>query len=580
MSATPPESAPDEPEVNPPFNPDDETLPSSPHSARTQADVKFRSKERDLSGAQLGEYRLTRKIAEGGMGEVYEAVQLKLDRRVAVKLLSEQLSREEEFLARFEREAKSAAALNHPNIVQVYDYGCADGQYYFVMELMDGMDLSAYVKEHGKLPIPEALGVFEQAVQALRFAARHAIIHRDVKPANLMLTSDGQVKVADLGLAKKLTDDSDVTMTGVGMGSPHFLAPEQADDAAHVDHRADIYSLGVTLLFLLTGKRPYEGASNFSVVLAHANKPLPTGVELGTPLPEEIERFIKRMTAKLPAGRYQSYDELLADLQRVKAGHGPRINLGQVLKDARTIQYAAISLVAILVLAIGVPMLLPDRKPAEKVKAPATAPVTPVPVAAATPPATSIAKNDPGPPPGERPPQGERPPRNDDPPPPPGDRMEKGKGPKGGKAGPGAKGGPAGRLRLPWPQKPPPDHNPIKDGPIPVMLAEADKFAAANKDELTRIIDHYRQVERKAEGTPHEEQTRRKTDAAIDNHINASKQLIAKLQAQMEAHLQERKVQDAYSVWRQFPQAWRTYETDQEILQILDKFMPPNFQPQ
>ena len=205
-------------------------------------------------------------------------------RPAAIKLLSEELSREPEFLARFEREAKSAAALNHPNVVQVYDYGQAEGQYFFVMELVDGTDLSIYVKEHGKLPIATALDYCEQAVKALKFAASHAIIHRDVKPANLMLTRDGLLKVSDLGLAKKLTDDSEVTMTGVGMGSPHFLAPEQADDAAHVDHRADIYALGVTLLYLLTGKRPFEGASNFSVVLAHANKPLPTGIELGTAL--------------------------------------------------------------------------------------------------------------------------------------------------------------------------------------------------------------------------------------------------------------------------------------------------------
>ena len=167
MSETPPSPAPAL------FDPDEATLPSRPRDADApgsgsgSAAVKFRSKERDLSGTQLGEYQLVRKIAEGGMGEVYEAVQLKLDRRVAVKLLSEELSREPEFLARFEREAKSAAALNHANVVQVYDYGSADGQFYFVMELVDGVDLSQHVKEHGRVPIPEALGYFEQAVNAL-----------------------------------------------------------------------------------------------------------------------------------------------------------------------------------------------------------------------------------------------------------------------------------------------------------------------------------------------------------------------------------------------------------------------------
>ena len=159
---------------------------STPASSSSSPSVTFRSKERDLSGTQLGEFRLTRKIAVGGMGEVYEAVQLKLDRRVAVKVLSEELEREDEFLARFEREAKSAAALNHPNVVQVYDYGTAGGHFYFVMELVDGVDLSAHVKEHGKLPIPIALGFFEQAVNALKFAARHAIIHRDA-PVELEL---------------------------------------------------------------------------------------------------------------------------------------------------------------------------------------------------------------------------------------------------------------------------------------------------------------------------------------------------------------------------------------------------------
>ena len=540
---------------------DDETLASGqmPRKPATSGSaLAFKPKERDLSGAQLGEYQLVRKIAVGGMGEVYEAVQLKLDRRVAVKLLSEELSREQEFLTRFEREAKSAAALNHPNGVQVYDYGCAEGQYYFVMELVDGVDLSMHVKEHGKLPIADALAYFEQAVNALKFAARHAIIHRDIKPANLMLTSDGRVKVADLGLAKKLTDDSDVTMTGVGMGSPHFLAPEQADDAAHVDHRADIYSLGVTLLFLLTGKRPYEGASNFSVVLAHANKPLPTGFELGTPLPDELERFIKRMTAKLPAGRYQDYDELLADLQRVKAGHRPTINFGQILRDPRNLQRLALAAVVILIAALAVPMMLPDKQPAAASGS----------SAATQPPPSSLSDS---PPP--RPPLGQVP---DDPEGRPrlssADPAGKAKQMKG-------KGGRQGAIPVPLPPPGRPERNAIKDGPIPEMLAEADRYAAANKDKLVRIIDRYWQVAEKARGTPLGRQAQAKSDNAILAHELATHEAMEKLRAQMEAFLQKGQAQEAYDVWRQFPLGLQTPETDEEIAQILQRFIPPQFQP-
>jgi len=535
---------------------DDETLASGqmPRKPATSGSaLAFKPKERDLSGAQLGEYQLVRKIAVGGIGEVYEAVQLKLDRRVAVKLLSEELSREQEFLTRFEREAKSAAALNHPNVVQVYDYGCAEGQYYFVMELVDGVDLSMHVKDHGKLPIPDALAYFEQAVNALKFAARHAIIHRDIKPANLMLTSDGRVKVADLGLAKKLTDDSDVTMTGVGMGSPHFLAPEQADDAAHVDHRADIYALGVTLLYLLTGKRPFEGASNFSVVLAHANKPLPTGFELGTPLPEEIERFIKRMTAKLPAARYQDYDELLADLQRVKAGHRPTVNWGQVLRDPRNLQRLAIAAVVILIAALAVPMMLPDKKLA--------APQSPVSTL------NSAGDTLPRPPLGQVPDDPEGRPRISS-----ADPAGKAKQMKG-------KGGRPGGLPVPLPSPSPPERFPIKDGPIPQMLADADRFAAQNKDKLKAIIDRYWQVQRKAEGTQWETEAKRKSDNAILAHQFATHDVIEKLQAEMEAHLQQNKVQEAYDVWRRFPQGLQTPETDEQIADILQRFMPPQFQP-
>ncbi len=231
---------------------------------RTPAPVSnFESK--DFSGTILGGYRLVRKIAEGGMGVVYEAVQLNLARKVALKILNEELAAQPEFLQRFEREAKAAAALNHPNAVQVHDFGETQGWRYLIMEYVEGEDLAEYTDERGKLSIFAALDIIEQAAQALKAACEKSIIHRDVKPSNLLLTLDGRVKVLDLGLAKILTEASDLTLSGIGMGSPYFMAPEQAQDARNVDHRADIYALGLTLLFLLTGKRPFDGNTPYSL---------------------------------------------------------------------------------------------------------------------------------------------------------------------------------------------------------------------------------------------------------------------------------------------------------------------------
>ena len=531
-----------------PFDPDEETQASGqtapePLTPTAGSALAFKPKERDLSGTQLGEYQLVRKIAVGGMGEVYEAVQLKLDRRVAVKLLSEELSREPEFLARFEREAKSAAALNHPNVVQVYDYGCAGGQYYFVMELVDGTDLSIHVKEHGKLPIPDALNYFEQAANALKFALDHAIIHRDVKPANLMLTSDGIVKVSDLGLAKKLTDDSDVTMTGVGMGSPHFLAPEQADDAAHVDHRADIYALGVTLLYLLTGKRPFEGASNFSVVLAHANKPLPTAIELGTALPDELESFIKRMTAKRPEGRYQNYDELLADLRSVKAGHRPSVNWLQLVRDPRNLQRLALAAVVILIIALAVPLFLPDKRPDTTAKA---ATQTPAPTAPIHPPA------------------------------PPDDAHLRPRVP-GGNAN--LQPGQPNALLLPFPPPTAKNFAPMPDGPLNSMMIQADRYAKDRPDDLGGIVDRYWQVVNKGRGTPIGEAAQRKVDNAMLVHEVKSHELIEKLERQMQDLVKVGKPQEAFEVWLAFPTSWRNRELDGQIIAIIQRTLPAGFRP-
>lgn len=274
-------------------------------------------------GRRIGDCEIVRRIAKGGMGEVYEAIQTRLDRRVAIKILSPQLASNEAFISRFIREAKAAASLNHPHIVQVHDFGKEGQEYYLVMEFVEGEDLSRHVTHHGALSVADTLRLALQTAKALSEARQKGIIHRDIKPANLLLNARGDIKVSDMGLAKDLTEDLELTATGIGIGSPHFIAPEQADDAKTVDHRADIYSLGISMMYMLTGKKPFEGSSAFSVVLAHASKPLPSGQELGTELPDHVEQLIQRMTAKDPSARYPDYTSLISDLHRVSEGMAP-----------------------------------------------------------------------------------------------------------------------------------------------------------------------------------------------------------------------------------------------------------------
>jgi serine/threonine protein kinase len=346
----------------------------------------------DISGTTLGNYKLIRKIAQGGMGVIYEATQINLDRKVALKILTAELATRPEFLQRFEREAKSAASLNHPGIVAVHDFGEADGRRYIIMEFVDGENLSEYIAKRGKIPVENALAIVEQAAQALKAATEKSIIHRDIKPSNLMLTRDGRVKIADMGLAKVLTENSELTMSSVSIGSPHFIAPEQAGDSKNADHRVDIYSLGVTLLYLVTGKHAFDGDSPISVVLAHATKPLPTGADLGTELPAEVESLIKRMTAKNPDERYQTYDELLADLQLVQRGYLPAAEPQEELpeENSRSSLVAWISIAAIiLIVAAAFVFFAASKKRPQEIKAVAAVPAAVVtnvaPQAASTP---------------------------------------------------------------------------------------------------------------------------------------------------------------------------------------------------
>jgi serine/threonine protein kinase len=277
----------------------------------------------DKSAQELGGYRIVRKLGEGGMGLVYEAIQPKLKRKVALKTLLSKWVENSDFLTRFYREAQSAAALNHPNIVQIYDIGDEGGTHFFAMEFVDGESVHARLKRAGKIPVNEALNIAEAVAVGLRHAHAQGVIHRDIKPDNIMVSHSGEVKLADLGLAKQMDEDLNVTQTGAGIGTPYYMAPEQAEDARNVDHRADIYALGVSLLHMLTGQRPFDGNSAYGIIIQHREKELPSAEELGTPVPKGVETLIRKMCAKHPDERHQDYDSLLSDIEAVRAGQPP-----------------------------------------------------------------------------------------------------------------------------------------------------------------------------------------------------------------------------------------------------------------
>ncbi len=275
-------------------------------------------KDAAISMGTLGGYELQKKIGEGGMGAVYEAIQTRLARKVAVKVLSHRFTEDELFLGRFQREAKSAAVLNHPNIVQVFDIDQDGLCHFFSMEFVEGETVLERMKREGKIPLDDALQIIESVTEALGDAIRESIIHRDIKPENIILSTRGRIKIADLGLAKSVDEeDQSMTQTGSSLGTPYYMSPEQAKDAASVDHRADIYALGITLLHMLTGKRPFSGKTAYAIILAHSQEKLPTGGELGTDLPTEVDALIQKMAAKKADERFQTYEDLLSEIRSV-----------------------------------------------------------------------------------------------------------------------------------------------------------------------------------------------------------------------------------------------------------------------
>ncbi|MEI7859471.1 MAG: Stk1 family PASTA domain-containing Ser/Thr kinase [Acidimicrobiales bacterium] len=264
-------------------------------------------------------YELNHLIARGGMAEVYRAHDRLLDRPVALKVLFPELSVDRSFVERFRREAQAAANLSHPNIVPVFDWGEDTGTYFIVMEFIDGRPLSSILKSAGPLSAERTADIGAHVAAALGYAHKHGVIHRDVKPGNVLITDDGQVKVTDFGIARAINTEESLTQTGAVMGTATYFSPEQAEGLG-VDGRSDIYSLGVVLFEMVTGRPPFLGESPVAVASKHVRDSPPAPRELNPQIPPTFEAIILKSMAKDPAHRYATAEDLRADLLRFNEG--------------------------------------------------------------------------------------------------------------------------------------------------------------------------------------------------------------------------------------------------------------------
>ncbi|MBI3723044.1 serine/threonine protein kinase [bacterium] len=266
-------------------------------------------------GARLGPYRVVRHVGRGGMGDVYLAHDENLDRRVALKTIVRGLAEDLEFARRFRSEAQAAARVDHPNLVHVYFSGEEQSTLFFAMEFVEGASLGDHMRKNGKLPWPDAVRYAIQAAQGLCAAQAQGVIHRDVKPENLLLSEDGTVKVADFGLAKRV-QDAGHTASGVIVGTPRYMSPEQAQGEP-LDARADIYSLGATLFHLVAGRPVFDGSSAMKVCMRHITEAPPELAIAAPGVPSALSRTVSRMLAKRRDDRHATYAELIAELQAI-----------------------------------------------------------------------------------------------------------------------------------------------------------------------------------------------------------------------------------------------------------------------
>lgn len=272
-------------------------------------------------------FRVLEELGRGATGIIYRATQLSLDREVALKVLSKQYARNEKLRERFLREARTVGRLRHPNIVQGIDVGSDEDTYYMAMEYIDGPTIGELVRRGGAMDERRALRILVQVAEALEYAHRNKIMHRDIKPDNIMLTTDGVAKLCDLGLARVDGDREDekaATRRGTAIGTPHYIAPEQIRGDLEVDVRGDIYSLGATFYHMITGTPPYPGNSAVRVIARHLSEPLEPPRRRNPLVSEDVSRIIIKMMQKDPADRYADPKALLEDLKALAEGKRPR----------------------------------------------------------------------------------------------------------------------------------------------------------------------------------------------------------------------------------------------------------------
>jgi len=277
----------------------------------------------DLKGKKLGQYQIIEELGRGGMAVVYKAYQPSLNRYVAIKVLPPQFAFDEEFVQRFLREARSAAALHHPNIMTIHDVSQQDGYYFIVMEYVEGKTLDQVVADSGRLPLPRIQRIIAQVVNALEHAHQRGLIHRDIKPTNIMVDEErnDHVTLMDFGLVRA-AEDSGLTKTGTIVGTPEYMSPEQAE-GEDIDHRTDIYSLGVVLYKMLTGRVPFSKSTPHAVLIAHMTQEPPSISSISPGLPAPIEAVVRKALAKDRDKRYARANDMARDLGMAARGEMP-----------------------------------------------------------------------------------------------------------------------------------------------------------------------------------------------------------------------------------------------------------------